>query len=156
MRTPSAATAPDGGTAAGGPAAEDLTSVLSALSGLDVLGYDTAPVERADFAVVLAAGAAVEEAAPTGSSPVLQLIAALDQYSSGAVLAGDLASAGADGLVGLARADAAPGSAFSTVDNVDSSAGRISAVLALGREAVGVSGNYGTGEDTQPAPAVEP
>jgi hypothetical protein len=42
----------------------------------------------------------------------------------------------------------------STVDNVATAAGRISTVLALGQEGEGTSGQYGTGEDTQPVPPV--
>ena len=56
--------------------------------------------------------------------------------------------------MGALRADPAVSAAVSTVDNVDSVAGRISTVLALGQEGEGTSGKYGTGEDTQPVPPV--
>jgi hypothetical protein len=56
--------------------------------------------------------------------------------------------------VGVIRADPTLSAAVSTVDNAATAAGRISTVLALGREADGTSGKYGTGEDTQPVPPV--
>ena len=54
----------------------------------------------------------------------------------------------------MLRADPTLSAAVSTVDNVGSAAGRISTVLALGGEAEGTSGRYGTGEDAQPVPPV--
>jgi hypothetical protein len=67
-------------------------------------------------------------------------------------VAGTGAAARENGLVGTIRADPELSAAVSTVDNVDRAAGRISTVLALGQEAEGTSGLYGTGEDTQPVP----
>ena len=54
----------------------------------------------------------------------------------------------------MIRDDPALSAAVSTVDNVGTTAGQISAVLALGQESEGTSGKYGTGEDTQPVPPV--
>jgi hypothetical protein len=70
------------------------------------------------------------------------------------VVAGDGAAAAEDGLVGVIRADPTLSAAISTVDNLGTAAGRISTVLALGGEAEGTSGRYGTGEDAQPVPPV--
>ena len=70
------------------------------------------------------------------------------------MVAGDAASAAENGLVGVIRADPNLSAAVSTVDNVDTAAGVISTVLALGQEGEGTSGKYGTGEDTQPVPPV--
>jgi hypothetical protein len=50
------------------------------------------------------------------------------------------------------RGDPALSAAVSTVDNVASTSGQISTVLALGTEGEGTSGQYGVGEDTQPVP----
>ena len=82
------------------------------------------------------------------------LALALAAAGSGAAVAGAPASAGGTGLVAVLRADPENSAAVSTVDNVDSASGRISTVLALGRESDGTSGAYGTGEDTQPVPPV--
>ncbi|HEX2075875.1 MAG TPA: copper transporter [Geodermatophilus sp.] len=141
------ATAPD--TAA-------LSSVLAGLSALDVLTQESASVTPADYAVLVTAGAFSGEDAEARTDTLVDLAVALDGTGSGAVVAGDAASAQATGLVGVIRADPEISAAVSTVDNADAAAGRISTVLALGREREGTSGKYGTGEDTQPVPPVQP
>jgi Copper transport outer membrane protein, MctB len=129
-----------------------LSSVLAGLRALDVLDVESASVTPADFAVLLTAGAPAEEDGAQRTDTLVDLALALDAASSGAVVAGDAASAGDPGLVGVIRADPEDSAAVSTVDNVDTAPGRISTVLALGREGAGTSGAYGTGEDTQPVP----
>ena len=138
-----------------------LSTVLAGLRALDVLDVESASVTPADFAVLLTAGAPAEEdGAPAEedgtqrTDTVVDLALALDAAGSGAVVAGDAASAGDTGLVGVIRADPEDSAAVSTVDNVDAAPGRISTVLALGREGAGTSGAYGVGEDTQPVPPV--
>ena len=71
------------------------------------------------------------------NTDVAELVTALDTAGSGAVVAGDTASAADTGLVGLIRADPTLSAAVSTVDNVDTAAGHISTVLALGRRGRG-------------------
>ena len=136
------------------PSTADLSSVLAGLSALNVLAQDSASVTPANFAVLLTAGGFEGEDAGRRNTTLTQLAAALDAAGEGAVVAGDRASAGDTGLVGVLRADPATSAAVSTVDNVDTIAGQISTVLALGREGEGTSGKYGTGEDTQPVPPV--
>ena len=131
-----------------------LSSVLAGLRALGVLDVDSDSVTPADFAVVLTAGAPTGDDAADRTDTLLDLALALDAGGSGAVVAGDAASAGEAGLVGVIRADPEDSAAVSTVDNVDSASGRISTVLALGREGEGTSGAYGTGEDAQPVPPV--
>jgi len=140
---------PAGGTA---PDASAVSSVLSGLTSLEVLSLDSDTVAPADYAVVLTAGAFTGDDAAERNETLVELVSALDAEGSGAVVAGDQASAGEDGLVGVIRADTTASEAISTVDNVDTAAGRISTVLALGSESDGTSGKYGTGEDTQPVP----
>jgi len=142
---------PEGGTA---PDAATVSSVLSGLTALDVLAADSDEVAPADYAVVLTAGAFTGEDAAERTETLVELVSALDGAGSGAVVAGDSASAAENGLVGTIRADPAVSAAISTVDNVDTAAGRISTVLALSTEGEGTSGKYGTGEDTQPVPPV--
>jgi hypothetical protein len=136
------------------PDAAAVSSVLAGLSALDVLSQDSDSVTPADYAIVLASGAFTGDDAAERSGTLVDLVSALDAAGSGAVVAGDVASAGETGLVGVIRADPALSAAVSTVDNVDAAAGRISTVLALGQESEGTSGKYGTGEDTQPVPPV--
>ena len=129
-----------------------LSSVLAGLRALDVLDVESSSVTPADFAVVLTAGAPAEQDAAQRTDTLVDLALALDAAGSGAVVAGDAASAGDTGLVGVIRADPENSAAVSTVDNVDAASGRISTVLALGRESQGTSGAYGSGEDAQPVP----
>jgi Copper transport outer membrane protein, MctB len=138
----------------GAPDSEDVSTVLAGLAALDVLSVESASVEPADYAVVLTGTGFEGEDAPQRNETLLELGTALDSAGSGAVVAGPAASARENGLVGTVRADPELSAALSTVDNVDRSAGRISTVLALGQEAEGTSGQYGTGENTQPVPPV--
>jgi hypothetical protein len=132
-----------------------LSSVLAGLSALGVLEQETPAVTPADYAVVLTAGdLADEEDGEDRADTLVDLAVALDAAGSGAVVAGDAPAARETGLVGIIRADPELSAAVSTVDNVGSAAGRISTVLALGRESEGTSGKYGTGDDTQPVPPV--
>lgn len=131
-----------------------VSTVLAGLSALDVLSQDSASVTPADFAVLLTDGALDGEDAADRNDVLLDLATALDAAGSGTVVAGDGASAGEAGLVGVIRADPEVAAAVSTVDNVTSPSGQISTVLALGSEREGTSGAYGTGEDTQPVPPV--
>jgi copper transport outer membrane protein MctB len=135
------------------PSTTDSNTVLAGLTELDVLSQDTSSVSPADLAVVLGAGTvAGGEDAGARTAALVQLATALDTEGSGVVVAGDLASAGEGGLVEAVRSDRSAAAAVSTVDNVDTPAGRISTVLAVAAERRGTSGEYGVGEDTQPVP----
>ena len=141
-------------TPAGGPPRDGTaaSSVLAGLTALDVLASEGDSVAPADYAIVLTSGAFTGDDAVERNTTLIELVVALDAAGSGAVVAGDAASAAETGLVGVLRADPTLSAAVSTVDNVGSAAGRISTVLALGGEADGTSGRYGTGEDAQPVP----
>lgn len=132
----------------------EVSSVLAGLSALKVLQQDSPSVTPADYAVILTSGAMTGPDAATRIGTVVDLVSALDAVGMGTVVAGDPASTAGTGLVGVIRAAPALSAAVSTVDNADSPAGWISAVLALGPEAKGTSGKYGTGQDTQPVPPV--
>jgi Copper transport outer membrane protein, MctB len=128
------------------------SSVLAGLEQLRVLSEDTSSVSPADFAVFLTAGAYTGQDADTRTTALLELATALDGHGSGAVVAGDAAALADGGLVAAVRGDATVAPTLSTVDNVDTAAGRVSTVLALAAEGRGTSGAYGTGADTQPVP----
>jgi hypothetical protein len=136
------------------PTAADVSTVLAGLSALKVLQQDTPSVTPADYAVVLTSGALTGPDADARAATLTDLVAALDAAGSGAVVAGDVASTASTGLVGVIRSAPTLSAAVSTIDNAGSPAGWISAVLALGPEAKGTSGKYGTGRDTQPVPPV--
>ena len=141
----------DGGTA---PDGESISSVLAGLTSLGVLSPESSSVSPADYAIVLTSGALDGEDAAERTTTLVELVSALDAAGSGAVVAGEAGSAGENGLVGTIRNDPELSAAISTVDNLGTAAGRVSAVLALGAEGEGTSGAYGTGEGTQPAPPV--
>ena len=142
---------PRGGPVPDGAAA---SSVLAGLVALDVLATEGDSVAPADYAVVLTSGAFTGDDAAERNAALVELVSALDAAGSGTVVAGDAVSAEEGGLIGVIRADPNLSAAVSTVDNLGSAAGRISTVLALGGEAAGTSGRYGTGEDAQPVPPV--
>ena len=72
------------------------------------------------------------------------LLAAVDGRSDGVVLAGPLASAEDDGLVGALRRDPVAAAEISTVDVADTAGGAVISVMALAGEAAGRSGHYGS------------
>jgi Copper transport outer membrane protein, MctB len=136
------------------PPTAAISSVLAGLTTLGVLAADSPSVTPANYAIVLTAGGFRGNDADQRNTTLAELASALDAAGSGAVIAGNGDSAKNNGLVGKVRGDAATAAAVSTVDDVDTPAGRISTVLALGQEGEGTSGKYGTGEDTQPVPPV--
>jgi hypothetical protein len=142
------------GSTAGPAATAAVSSVLAGLSALDVLAQDSSSVVPANYAILLTEGTFAGKDAGARNAALESLAAALDAAGSGAVVAGDTDSAGGTGLIGVIRDDAHVSQSVSTVDNVTTAAGQISAVLALGREQQGTSGKYGTGPDTQPVPPV--
>ncbi|MGZ4506899.1 MAG: copper transporter [Blastococcus sp.] len=136
------------------PSGADVSTVLAGLSALKVLSQESSSVTPADYAVVLTAGGLQGADAAARNAKLADLATALDAAGSGGVVAGDAASAGKTGLIGVVRAAPTLSAAVSTVDNVDTAAGQISTVLALGPEGKGTSGKYGSGQDTQPVPPV--
>jgi hypothetical protein len=131
-----------------------ISSVTAGLNALDALSVESSAVTAADFAVVLTAGAFEGDDAAERNGALTDLLTALDAAGSGVVVAGDAASTGDNGLIGVVRGDPTLSQAVSTVDNAPTAAGRINTVLALVAEGDGTSGNYGAGEDTQPVPPV--
>jgi hypothetical protein len=143
-----------GGQASSGGDTAAISSVLAGLSALDVLAQDSSSVTPADYAIVLTTGGFTGKDAKQRDAALVALAAGLDAAGSGAVVAGDATAAADGGLVGSLRDNPTVSASVSTVDDVDTAAGRISTVLALSRERLGTSGKYGTGSDTQPVPPV--
>lgn len=155
MIVPSGETGEDGTATAGtAPASTATSQVLAGLSALDVLTQESSSVTAADYAVFLTAGSLDGDDAEARNTALVQLVTALDEQGSGAVVSGNPAAAGDGGLIGVVRADTEASAVVSTVDNANAPEGRISTVLALSTEGEGTSGTYGTGEDAQPVPPV--
>ncbi|OBJ62098.1 copper transporter [Mycobacterium asiaticum] len=130
------------------PAVDDTqrSTVLAALRETGFITYQPNDhIAAANAAVVVTGGGLPADAGNQGVT-VARFTAALAPHGSGAVLAGRDGSAGGSAAVAVARADAGMAAAISTVDDVDSEPGRITAVLAL-HDLVGGAhpGHYGTG-----------
>ncbi|OBK18892.1 copper transporter [Mycobacterium asiaticum] len=130
------------------PAVDDTqrSTVLAALRETGFITYQpTDHMAAANAAVVVTGGGLPADAGNQGVT-VARFTAALAPHGSGAVLAGRDGSAGGSAAVAVARADAGMAAAISTVDDVDTEPGRITAILAL-HDAIGGAhpGHYGTG-----------
>ena len=79
----------------------------------------------------------------------------VDRSGAGTVLAGGAGSAEGTGALGVVRADTAATQILSTVDNVDTPAGRVVTLLALREQLDEKSGRYGIAGNAQaPAPGL--
>jgi hypothetical protein len=131
----------DGGTAR--PQPKDVAQVLGGLAGLHMLRVDGDDVAPADCAVLITAGQYTGAAAADRLRALTDLADALDQGGRGAVVVGDLAAAGRNGVLGQVRADRALAANVSTVDSIDTASGQIAAAYAVAEQAAGGSGQYG-------------
>ncbi|MGO9353394.1 MAG: copper transporter [Mycobacterium sp.] len=130
------------------PAVEDVQrdTVLAALRDTGFITYQPADhIGAANAAIVVTGGALPQDAGNQGVS-VARFSAALAPHGSGALLAGRDGSATGGAAVAVTRADAGMAAAISTVDDVDTAPGRITAILGL-HDLVngGHVGQYGTG-----------
>lgn len=156
-------TASDAGTLAGGllgallldPAGnQPLASPdesAAALAGLTDGGFVRAGerLRPAQLAIVLTGGAVTGDAAGDRAAMIARFATQLDRSGAGAVLAGRTAAAGGTGPIGVARADTAITAVLSTVDGVQTAAGRAVTVLALREQLDGGAGRYGTAGNAQ-------
>ncbi|AFP40119.1 hypothetical protein MSMEI_3657 [Mycolicibacterium smegmatis MC2 155] len=106
-------------------------TVLSALRESGFLTYENSHIGAADTALVVTGGALGEDAGNRGAT-VARFAAGLAPHGSGTVLVGRDGSASGTAAVAVTRSDAALTGTVSTVDDVDTSSGQITAVLALG------------------------
>lgn len=133
------------------------STAVSILAGLDTAGLVKAegtPQRRGDL-VLFVAGApdseADHEAAPTIEEAVA---AALAPHVGGLVVAGPTSSASRGGVLQAIRSGSSARQ-VTTVDSVDTGAGRVATVLALAQEAAGKHGAYGiVGNVSGPLPGV--
>lgn len=134
--------------------ADETASALAGLAGAGFVkpGQGLRP---AQLAVVLTGGAISGDSAGDRAATVARFAIQLDRSGNGTVLAGGDGSANGTGAIGVVRADTAATSVLSTVDNLDSAAGRIVATLALREQLEGKSGRYGVaGNAEAPSPGV--
>lgn len=121
-------------------------TVLASLRDTGFVTYQPSDhMGAANAAVVITGGSLPQDAGNQGVSAA-RFAAALAPHGSGTVLAGRDGSASGGAAVAVTRADAGMSSVISTVDDVDTAPGRITAVLSL-HDLIsgGHVGQYGTG-----------
>ena len=121
-------------------------TVLAALRDTGFITYQPNDhMAAANAALVVTGGALPQDAGNQGVS-VARFSAGLAPHGSGTLLAGRDGSATGGAAVAVTRADAGMAAAISTVDDIDSSPGRITAILGL-HDLIngGHVGQYGTG-----------
>lgn len=144
-------TDPAGKTAA---SATDATTALSALSGA---GYLTASGTQTPgrLVLVLTGGKQSGGSEADRAAAVADLATQLKKSAGGVVVVGRDGSATPQGVVGAVRGDGIRSQTVSTVDDANTTAGQLAAVLALVEQNGGGVGQYGTGTGAQgPVPAL--
>lgn len=140
----------------GAPVDSTATSILAGLDTAKLLSATGEATRRGDLVLLVAGdgtGQSADEA--KGASAIVATMAeAIDQGTSGVVLAGPLASASSGGLVAGLRAEAATAKDVSTVDTLERTAGQVVAVLALADQAAGRTGHYGADAADGAAPPI--
>jgi outer membrane murein-binding lipoprotein Lpp len=124
-------------------AAEEVDAVLAGLATAGFVSPGPRP-QPGDAVLVLTGGALQGIDGGDAAAVLARLAAQLDRAGVGVVLAGRAGSAEATGAVGVARAEPGITEHVSTVDDLQTGAGRVSAVLALREQLDGRSGSYGT------------
>ncbi len=120
-------------------------TVLAALRDTGFVSYGNQHVGAANAAVVVTGGALGNDAGNQGVS-VARFAAGLSPHGSGVLLAGRDGSSSGPAAVGVARDDTTVTPTISTVDDVDTESGRITAVLGVADLINGGrTGQYGTG-----------
>jgi hypothetical protein len=130
------------------PAVEDVQrdTVLAALRDTGFITYQPSDhIGAANAAIVVTGGGLPQDAGNQGVT-VARFSSALAPHGSGTLLAGRDGSAAGGAAVAVTRADAGMAAAISTVDDVDTAPGRITAILGL-HDLIngGHVGQYGTG-----------
>ncbi|MGA7690342.1 MAG: copper transporter [Jiangellales bacterium] len=120
------------------------TATATAFAESDLLTLPEPVRGTAELAVVVAGDPVADDGeAGRRLGALTSLAAAFDTEGAGAVLAGPPPSAADGGVVQAVRADADLAAVLSTVDMVQLSSGRTSAVLALAEQQAGGVGHYG-------------
>ncbi|HEV2778651.1 MAG TPA: copper transporter [Actinophytocola sp.] len=127
----------------------------AALTGLADGGFirTAQGLKPAQLAIVLTGGSAEGDGAGDRAATIARFATQVDRSGAGTVLAGGPGSADGAGAVGVVRADTAATQILSTVDNVNTPAGRVVTILALREQLEEKSGRYGIAGNAQaPAP----
>ncbi|WP_068278344.1 copper transporter [Aldersonia kunmingensis] len=134
----------DAATAQPQSSPQDTALALETLRGGGFVTYDDA--RPGQLALVVTGGNSGNDG--NRGSIVSRFAAALDGRGAGAALAGLPASAEGSGPIAVSRADTALAGTASTIDNINTEAGRITVALALAEQLNGGVGRYGTGPNS--------
>jgi hypothetical protein len=120
-------------------------TVLATLRDTGFVSYGGERIGPADAALIVTGGGLGDGAGNQGAT-VARFAAGLAPHGFGTVVAGRDGSSSGTAAVAVTRSDAGLSGAVSTVDDIDSQSGRLTAVLAL-HDLVGGGkpGQYGTG-----------
>lgn len=124
----------------------DLRSVLTAFASLHLISSDPAKITASKNVLVIGTGAQTSNT--YGGQAEFDLVSALGSRGGKVLVAGDAASAGASGVIGMLRASTSK-DVVSSVDNADTTVGQISATLAMAHAANGQVGQYGSQKGAQ-------
>lgn len=106
----------------------DLTRTLAAFSTSQLLTVQGSDVKPATIVVLVTSGAPGDQ---TVAKNQLTFASRMQNARAVTVVAGDAAAAAGEGLIALIRGDGSASKTISTVDDVDTSIGRVATVLAL-------------------------
>ncbi len=121
-------------------------TVLAALRDTGFVTYGNQHIGAANTALIVTGGGMGDDAGNRGAT-VARFAAGLAPHGSGTLIAGREGSASGTAAVAVTRSDAGLRNSVSTVDDVDSESGRITAVLALSDLITGGrAGQYGVGQ----------
>lgn len=122
----------------------DVTAGLQALREGGYISYVDGSVSPGQLAIVVTGGELPANSGAQGQL-IARFAASFSARGAGGVLAGRAGSADGGSPVAVVRSDGSLAKTVSTVDDVDTSAGRIAAALALAQAQRGQTGAYGTG-----------
>lgn len=142
-----------GGNRGGGTAsASDRAVVFGALEKNDVLSKPASLDDGGvDLALIVTNEGVVADDSGYGAQFMADFAAGIDSQVPGAVLVGEDGSADRGAALGIVRNERSYAENLSTVDNVQRSAGRITAIRALKEQAGGGAGHYGAGTNAKAA-----
>ena len=123
---------------------EQSNGILAGLSTAGLMSPKGDFEQRGSLVVIIAGPGTGSSEEMQGANTIVGALAkAIDAETDGVVVAGPIASARQDGLVAALRKDVGAARELSTVDSLGRTAGDVVTVLALERQAVGESGQYG-------------
>ena len=142
----------EGNSGGGTASASDRVVVFGALEKNEVLKKPTdLGDEGVDLALIVTNKGVTADESGYGAQFIADFAAGMDSQVPGAVLVGESGSGDKKAALGIVRNERAYAEKLSTVDNVQRSAGRITAVRALKEQAGGDAGHYGAATNAKAA-----